>query len=133
MTQNGVVTKTLDKQRVEVSILRGTACGGNCGSCESCVYNSRILIEADNPIYASPGDRVVVSSKTSRIMGATFLVYMLPLALFFVAYAVAYAAGLAQGACIGISFGGLAVGALLSVIIGRKSKSLHYELTAYIR
>ena len=133
MTQNGVVTKIKDNNKAEVSVLRGTACGGNCGSCESCVFNSRILIEADNLIYAQPGDRVVISSKTSRIVGATFLVYMLPLAAFFIAYAIAYSAKLAQGACVVISFAGLALGAVASVLIGRRSKEMRYELTSYLR
>jgi len=133
LTQNGVVTRILDNNKAEVSILRGTACGGSCGSCESCVYNSKILVEADNPIYAQPGDRVTVSSKTSRVIGATFLIYMLPLFVFFLAYALAYKYGLAQGGCVAVSFVGLLVGALCSVILGRKSKEMSYELSSFIR
>lgn len=133
MTQNGVVTKKLDNGMAEVSILRGTACGGNCGSCEACQYNSHIQIQAENPIHAAKGDRVVVSSSTSGIVGLTFFVYMLPLAAFFVCYAVAYAWGAGQGLCIGLSFFGLVLGALAVVCIGRRKKAPRYELTGYIR
>lgn len=133
MTQNGVVTKKLPSGRAEVSILRGTACGGNCGSCEACQYNSHILVEADNLIHAKAGDRVVVKSSTSGIVGLTFFVYMLPLTAFFVCYAIAYALGGGQGLCIGVSFLGLALGALAVVLIGRKKKAPRYELTGYIR
>ncbi len=133
MTQNGVVTRKLDSGRAEVSILRGTACGGSCGSCEACQYNSHLLIEAENPIHADAGDRVVVTSSTSHIVGLTFLIYMLPLAVFFICYAVAYAAGAQQGLCIAVSFAGLALGALLMVCIGRRRKAPRYELTGYIR
>ncbi len=133
MTQNGVVTRKLDNGRAEVSVLRGTACGGNCGSCEACQYNSHILLEAENLIHAGEGDRVIVTSSTSGIMGLTFFVYMLPLAAFFVCYAIAYALGCAQGLCIALSFAGLALGALAVVLIGRRKKAPRYELTSYIR
>ena len=33
MTQDAVVTKLIDKRTAEVEVERGTACGGNCGSC----------------------------------------------------------------------------------------------------
>ncbi len=133
MTQNGVVTRRLDNGKAEVSILRGTACGGNCGSCEACQYNSRILIEAENGIHADAGDRVVVTSSTGRIMGLTLLIYMLPLAAFFLCYAAACAAGGGQGLCIAVSLAGLALGALVMVFIGRRRKAPRYELTGYIR
>ncbi len=133
MTQNGVVTRRLDNGKAEVSILRGTACGGSCGNCEACQYNSHILIEAENDIHADAGDRVVVTSSTGRIMGLTLLIYMLPLAAFFLCYAAAYAAGGGQGLCIAVSFAGLALGALVMVFIGRRRKAPRYELTGYIR
>lgn len=133
MTQNGVVTKKLPDGRAEVSILRGTACGGNCGSCEACQYNSHIQIEAENPIHAAEGDRVVVTSSTSGIVGLTFFVYMLPLFSFFVCYAIAYALGCKESLSIALSFIGLALGALAVVLIGRRKKAPRYELTSFIR
>lgn len=133
MTQNAVVTKKLDNGRAEVSVLRGTACGGNCGSCEACQYNSHICIEADNPIHADVGERVIVESRTADIMGLAFFVYMLPLAAFFVCYALAYAFGCGQGACIALSFAGLALGALAVAVLGRRRKAPRYELTGFIR
>lgn len=33
MTQNAVVTRILPNGMAEVAVVRGTACGGNCGSC----------------------------------------------------------------------------------------------------
>lgn len=135
MTQNGVVTKVLDHQMAEVAVQRGTACGGNCGgdcgSCEACAYESRLLVHAFNGIYAGVGERVVISGKTSRVLGAALLIYMLPLAFFFVAYALACRFGLGQGACILVSFIGLAVGAAAVVVIGRRTKEVRYEITAY--
>lgn len=136
MTQNGVVTKVLEGQMAEVSVIRGTACGGNCGgncgSCEACAYESRLFVKAVNSIYAGVGERVVITSKTSHILGATFLIYMLPLAFFFVAYAIAYAVGLSHGLCVLISFLGLALGAVTVVILGRRKKEVQYEITSYL-
>lgn len=136
MTQNGVVTKILDHQMAEVTVLRGTACGGNCGgncsSCEACAYESRLTVKALNRIYAGVGERVLITGKTSQILGTTLLIYMLPLAIFFVAYAIAYSFGLGQGMCILISFLGLAIGAAAVVILGRRKKEMEYEITSYL-
>lgn len=136
MTQNGVVTKLLDKHMAEVSVMRGTACGrndGNCASCEACVYNSRILVKADNKIFAKPGERVIIESRTSSIMGATLLIYMLPLVVFFAAYAAALLLGAAQSTCMWVSLAGLAVGILAAVLIGRSKKEITFEITGYSR
>lgn len=137
MTQNGVVTKILSDQMAEVVVQRGTACGGNCGgncgSCEACAYDARIVVSAANTIHAGPGDRVVISSQTSRILGTAALIYLMPLAFFFVAYAIAYKLGLGQGLCILISFLGLALAALGLVFYGRRSGEVRYEITSYQR
>ena len=132
MTQNGVVTRLLDNGRAEVAVERGTACGGNCsGGCEACVYASRILIQAENLVYAAPGDRVVLESRTSSIVGATFLVYMLPLLCFFAGLAAAMTAGLKQGLCAAISVLSAAAGTGGAVLIGRRKKEIAFRITGY--
>lgn len=134
MTQNGVVTKLLDNGKAEVAVERGTACGGNCsGGCEACVYASRLLVQADNLVYAAPGDRVILESRTSSIMGATFLVYVIPLVFFFMALIAAYAAELSQGLCALVSILGAAVGTAVAVIAGRRSKDIRFRITGYVR
>lgn len=137
MTQNGIITRVLNDQMAEVVVQRGTACGGNCGgncgSCEACAYDARIVVNAFNTINAAAGDRIIITSKTSRILGAAFLIYMLPLAFFFVAYAIAYGFGLSQGLCILVSFLGLVLGALGVVVLGRRSGEVRYEITSYQR
>lgn len=137
MTQNAVVTKLLPDGQAEVAVLRGTACGGNCGgncgSCEACAFDSRILVTADNLIHAAVGERVVITGKTSRVLGAALLIYMLPLVFFFAAYALAHGLGLSQGLCVLISFLGLALGALAVVYFGRRGREMRYEIRAYLR
>ena len=78
MTQNAVVTKLISRHVAEVEVERGTACGGTCESCEACVFQSRIRAEALNKVSALPGQKVVIESKTSDVLGAAALLYLVP-------------------------------------------------------
>ena len=134
MTQNGVVTKLLENGKAEVAVERGTACGGNCsGGCEACVYASRILIQADNQVYAAPGDRVILESRTSSIMGATFLVYVIPLVFFFAGLIIASAAGLGQGMCAFVSLMCAMIGTAVTVVAGRRAREIRFRITGFLR
>ena len=131
MTQNGVVTKLLDKGRAEVAVKRGTACGGHCDGCETCIYASTLLISAENTVYAKPGDRVVLESGTGTVLGAAMIVYMLPLAMLFAGYAAAAACGLAQGMCAAAGIIGAAVGAGIAVLLGRRRREIVFRITGF--
>ncbi len=133
MTQNGVVTKLLEGNLAEVAVERGTACGGHCDSCETCVYANRLLVSAENLVFASPGDRVVLTSETKSIMGAALLIYMLPVALFFTGYAVAAACALTEGLRVLASLAGLGLGAALAVVFGRRRRKITFRITGYSR
>lgn len=133
MTQNGVVTKLLDRGRAEVAVERGTACGGHCDGCETCIYATRLTVEADNTVYARPGDRVILESETKSVMGAAALIYLVPVALFFAGYGVGAALGLGQGACVLTSAAGTAAGALAAVLLGRRRKQIVFRITGYCR
>ncbi len=133
MTQNGVVTKLLDRGRAEVSVERGTACGGHCDGCETCIYATTLRVEAENAVFAQPGDRVVLESGTKAVMGAAFLVYMLPLALFFLGYAVGALLGLRQGLCVLTSLAGVLLGAGLVVLIGRRKREITFRIVGFQR
>ena len=134
MTQEGIVTRTFANNTAEVAVTRMTACGGNCGSCESCLLQSELKTVANNLVGALPGQRVIIESKSSAVFGAVFLVYVMPLVLFLAGYAAAYFAGLGEGACIVSSFVGLAVGAALLVVSqrGRKKRSISYDIVRLI-
>ena len=133
MTQNGVVTKLLDDGRAEVSVERGTACGGRCDGCETCIYASTLRIAAENAVYAKPGDRVILESGTKGVVGAAALVYLLPVLLFFAGYAAGAAAGLGQGLCILTSLAGVLAGAALVVLIGRRRKEIAFRIIGFQR
>ncbi len=123
MTQNAVVIRTLPRNMAEVAVTRATACGGNCGSCESCVFQSELHTEARNLINAQPGQQVVIESKNSRIFGAAILVYVMPLLFFLAGYALAAALELSEGMRILLSFAALLVSAAVLVLTQRRKKN----------
>ena len=123
MTQDGVVIRLLPGDRAEVAVARTTACGGNCGSCESCIFQGEIKTVARNLIDARPGQKVVIASKTSTVFRAAALVYLMPIALFILGYALASLAGAGEGLCIAVSFAALVLSAVILVVSQRAKKN----------
>ena len=127
MTQEGIVTKLFPNGMAEIAVTRMTACGGNCGSCESCMLQSEVKTLAKNLVSAQPGQRVLIESRSSAVFGAIFLVYVMPLVFFLLGYGAASLAGLREGLCILCSFIGLAFGALLLVLSQKRKKKKEIE------
>lgn len=123
MTQEAIVIRTLPNQMAEVLVKRPTACGGSCGSCESCIFQGEIKTLARNLIDARPGQKVVIASKSSTVFGAAALVYIMPIVLFFLGYALAYLAGASEGLCVAVSFLALLLSAVILVLSQRKKKN----------
>lgn len=123
MTQDAVVTKLLPNGMAEVAVTRGTACGGNCGSCESCRFQKELHTEARNLIQAQPGQKVTIESKNSRIFGAALLVYVMPLLFFLAGYGLAAALGASEGVKILVSFAALLVSACVLVLSQRLDRN----------
>ena len=133
MTQEAVVTKLLPDGMAEVAVTRTTACGGNCGSCESCIFQSELKTAARNLIGAKPGQRVLIESRSSRIYGAALLVYIMPLVLMLAGFAAASLLKLSEGFSVAFSFAGLLLGALLIVLSQRSKKrrsDISFSITA---
>ncbi len=133
MTQDAVVTKVFPNGMAEVVVIRGTACGGNCGSCESCRFQSELHAEARNLIQAKPGQKVTISSKSSRIFGAAVLVYVMPLLFFLLGYLLAAAFGAGEGIRILVSFGFIVLSACVLVLSQRlhsKKKPITFDIVA---
>lgn len=136
MTQDAVVTKLLPGNMAEVAVARTTACGGNCGSCESCIFQSQLKTEARNLVGAKPGQKVIIQSKSSAIYKAAMLVYIFPLVLTLLGYVSAYLAGGGEGACVAVAFSGLFLGAALIVLSQRlkkdKGKEISFEIVKLV-
>ncbi len=123
MTQEAVVTKLLPNQMAEVAVARTTACGGSCGSCESCIFQGEIKAVARNLIDARPGQKVVIASKSSSVFGAAALVYVMPIVLFILGYALAYLLGASEGLCVAVSFAALLLSGAILVFTQRHKKN----------
>ena len=132
MTQTGIVTKLLDKGFAEVAVERVTACS-HCSGCGECIYGKQISVTAHNKIFAQPGERVVLESETKTILKVTLLIYMLPVAMLFLGYAVGAMLHLDQERCVIASAVGLALGAAASTTLGKRFQKIDYFITGYRR
>ena len=128
MTQEAVVTKLLPDNMAEVAVKRTTACGGNCGSCESCVFENQMKTPALNRVKAKPGQKVMIESQSAKVFKAAFLVYVLPLVFFLAAYALAAAFRLSEAWCIAASFAGLIIGGAV-LVLTQKYRNRNNDIT----
>ena len=84
MISTGKVIEVYD-DKAKVLFIRESACGGNCSSCAGCGGRT-LTAEVINCINAKPGDKVLVESKTSKVLLSAFLVYIFPLVVFILCY-----------------------------------------------
>ena len=132
MTQNAIVDKLLGDGLVRVKVERLSACGKSCASCTgTCADRNILTVEADNPIGARPGQRVVIESSTKGVLGAALLVYILPILCFLAAYILAALGGVGDAGCILISGGAFLAGVAAVVLINRfirQDRDLRYTV-----
>ena len=134
MTQKVMVKACYPDGTALVLHLRQSACSGDCHQCSGCgaAQESRLLT-AQNPIGARPGDLVVIQSETGPVLMGAAVLYMLPLVLFFLGYALG-AALWQMGALVGcLAFAAsIAVCVLYDRKIARKKKTI-YTITEFAR
>ena len=74
--------------RAQVLHVRESACSGDCHKCSGCgAAKEAIVLVADNPIGAAVGDFVKISSDSGPVLRGAAVLYMMPLGLFFLGYA----------------------------------------------
>ncbi len=116
----------------QVILVRESACSGDCHKCSGCgAAKETLLLTARNPIRASRGDLVTVESATGPVLKAAAVLYVMPLVLFFLGYALGAAMELS-----GALFGGLGfiLGIVLVIIYDRrfaKKVETVYTITGY--
>ena len=112
--------------------IRESACSGDCHKCSGCgAAKEAILLEAQNPIGAKPGDLVKVESDTGSVLKAAAVMYMVPMILFFVGYAIGDALHLG-GAWMGGGFFAASIG--LAILYDRKvvkKQNTGYTITGF--
>ena len=109
----------------EVAVTRTTACGGNCGSCESCIFQSELKAIAKNSIGARPGQKVVIASSSRTVFSAAILVYIMPILFFLLGYAISSLFGASEGISVLVSFSSLILSAFVLIIIQKKRSVTH--------
>ena len=91
--------------RVDVILVRESACSGDCHKCSGCgAQKETMIVPAENPIRAEVGDFVTLTSDTASVMKAVVAVYLIPLVLFFAGYALGHSLGLSGGLMGGLGF-----------------------------
>ena len=76
-----------------VFLQRESACSGDCHKCSGCgAAKEGIVLNAKNPIGAKTGDFVTIEAATGPVLRGAAVLYMMPLLLFFLGYALGAAA-----------------------------------------
>ena len=132
MEQIAHVQEVLNDGKALVRIVRQSACSGDCHKCAGCgAVEQQMLIHAQNLIGARPGDKVVITSKSAPVLKAAAVLYLLPMALFFLGYVVG-AALWQQGAIMGCVFFVLGIGGV--ILYDRRmarKQDFSYTITGY--
>ena len=72
----------------QVLHIRQSACSGDCHKCSGCgAAQEGIVLTVSNPIGARPGDLVTIEAATGPVLRGAAVLYMMPLLLFFLGYA----------------------------------------------
>lgn len=132
MTQLVRVRKCNPDGTAEVIHVRESACSGDCHKCSGCgAAKETLILTANNPIGAKPGELVNVSSQSGPVLLAALVLYILPMVLFFVGYMVGAALWGKGGIAGGAAF---IVGIVLAVVYDRlvagKKKTV-YTITGF--
>lgn len=84
MLQTGIIRK-LNNSEAEVEITRSSACGESCASCGLCPGQTARVF-AVNDLNAQEGDTIVIDMADKKILGAAFLVYIVPIIMLIAGY-----------------------------------------------
>ena len=85
MREIGIVREAADGM-CKVSVRRQSACGENCATCSATCKQKEALCIAKNTANARVGDKVVIEIATEKVLKSAFLVYILPIIVFFFVY-----------------------------------------------
>jgi sigma-E factor negative regulatory protein RseC len=137
LTQNAKVLKLLDHQKALVVVERMSACGENCAHCASgCSSKNKSTVIAANNISAHAGDEVIIKTKTSKILTAAFIVYIVPVFLFIIAYMVTDSLNLSSRSSILISIAAFMLGGAGAFAYNKyqsKKQGIEFEISSFVK
>lgn len=125
------VQKCNDDGTAQVIHIRQSACSGDCHKCSGCgAVQQTMLLTANNPIGAKPGQVVTIRTDSGPVLTAAAMLYLLPLVLFFAGYFAG--AFWNKGALVGcLAFVlGITVAALYDRKVASKKKTV-YTITGF--
>ena len=103
------IRETYDDGTALVLLVRESACSGDCHKCSGCgAAKETLLVTAQNPIGAEKGSLVNIRADSGPVLKAAAVLYMMPLVLFFLGYALGAALGV-SGTLAGVAGFGLGV------------------------
>lgn len=123
MNISGIVKENKGTVAV-VKIVRSTSCGENCASCGMCSGHDT-EIEAINLCNAYVGDTVTVHMADKKVLGAAFLVYIIPLICLILGYAAGFNISKKETAGIVCGFLLMFLAFVVIHIIDKKIKKLY--------
>lgn len=131
MTQLVKIRKVDPDGMAQVILIRQSACSGDCHKCSGCgAAQETLLLDARNPIGAKPGDLVNIESESGPVLAAAAVMYILPLVLFLVGYAVGMLwdlGALIGGLCFLLSIG---IAVAYDRLVVKKRETV-YTITGY--
>jgi sigma-E factor negative regulatory protein RseC len=131
LIQNATVKKIIDEKTAEIEVERVSACGETCAACGGCDTNRLVTARALNTVGARSGDKVIIQSKSSHILGGAALVYIFPLAALLAGFFLASLLGLKDTPAITVSVICLAAASLAVSLSQRrkKTRAVIFEIT----
>ncbi len=131
MTQNVRIYQCNPDGTAEVFCVRESACSGDCHKCAGCgAVKQTVQVTARNPIGARVGDEVVIESQTGPVMAAAFALYVLPLLLFFLGYALGTLYNAPALTACGAFLVGIGAAVAYDRLVVKKQKTV-YTITGY--
>ena len=116
-----------------VTHTRLSACSGDCHKCSGCGAAKEVmLLQADNPVGAHPGELVKIQSESAPVLKAAVVLYVLPLILFFLGYALGAWAGSwgPGGGALGFALG-IVIVIFYDRLMARREKTI-YTITGLV-
>lgn len=124
MTQTATVSRILNNGTAEICVVRAGACSHDCSDCQGCmtVKQPTVYAQAGNPVHAKKGDIVTVESNNGPLLAIAVMVYLIPMMLMIIGYAVGSSLGLSQNGCILVAFAFFAASFVLSILLNHYVK-----------
>lgn len=120
MLQEAIITKIRDDGLAEVVVERLGICGGDCNGCEGCKYDHLMKSVVQNPIGANRGQHVMIETPTSGVVKGAFVLYVLPIVMLILGYALGALLSLNESYCILAAFAAALVGIVIAIIVSKK-------------